>query len=127
MQSQPGLSRPGSDLVGFFHSRAGGGQHVVTNRHPLAEFKLKGLDPFVSEVVTPSEESRYLKGAAGQYPTVLLDLDGNERASVYLRNSDLNALHILLEELNRGGTDPARRSAVTAAFFRIVEKHRAER
>jgi len=126
MNTQPGVYSQGYDLVGFFNSRAGGGQHVVTNRHPLTEFKLKGLDPFVSEVVTPSEESRYLKGAAGQYPTVLLDLDGNERASVYLRNSDLNALHILLEELNRGGTDPALRSAVTAAFFRIVEKHRAE-
>ena len=74
---------------------------MVTNRHPLDEFKLSGLDPFVSEVVTPSDESLYLKGEADDYPTALLDLDGNERASFYLRNSAFNTLHILLKEINR--------------------------
>ena len=92
MNTEPGVYSQGYDLVQFFNSPAGGGHHVVTDRHPLTEYKLKGLDPFVSEVVTPSEDSLYLKGAANQYPTVLLDLDGNERASIYLRNSDLNAL-----------------------------------
>src|SRR5580693_4636200 len=101
MNTEPEVYSQGYDLVEFLTSRAGGAHHVVTDRHPLTEFKLKGLDPFVSQVITPSEESLYLKGAAKEYPTALLDLDGNERASVYLRNSDLNALHILLGEIGR--------------------------
>jgi type I phosphodiesterase/nucleotide pyrophosphatase len=126
MNTQPGVYSQGYDLVKFFNSRAGGGHHVVTDRHPLTEFKLKGLDPFVSEVVTPSEQSPYLEGAAHQYPTALLDLDGNERASVYLRNSDLNVLHILLQEMNRPGTRPAVRSAEIAAFFQVIDQHRTQ-
>ncbi|HEV2688842.1 MAG TPA: alkaline phosphatase family protein [Bryobacteraceae bacterium] len=125
MNTQPGVYSQGYDLVAFFNSLAGGAHHVVTNRHPLTEYKLKGLDPFVSEVVTASEESLYLKGQGSDYPTVLLDLDGNERADVYLRNSDLNALHILLGELNRTGLDPAARRLDLAEFFRIVDRHRA--
>ncbi len=125
MNTEPELYSQGYDLVAFLNSRAGGTHHVVTDRHPLTEFKLKGLDPFVSEVVTPSEESVYLKGASNQYPTALLDLDGNERASVYLRNSDLNALHILLEKLSRSENQPAARHAMIEEFFQIVERHRA--
>ena len=106
MNTQPGLYSQGYNLLHFFNSRAGGAHHVVTNRHPLDEFKLRGLDPFVSEVVTPSDESLYLKGEGDDYPTALLDLDGNERASVYLRNSAFNTLHILLKEINRSGIDP---------------------
>lgn len=126
MNTQPGVYSQGYDLIQFFNSREGGAHHVVTNRHPLTEYKLKGLDPFVSEVVTPSEDSLYLKGAANQYPTALLDLDGNERASVYLRNSDFNALHILLDELSRPSTRPELRRAVIPAFFQIVDRHRAK-
>ena len=84
MNTEPRVYSQGYDLIEFLNSRAGGAHHVVTDRHPLTEYKLKGLDPFVSEVITPSEESLYLKGAANQYPTALLDLDGNERASVVL-------------------------------------------
>jgi hypothetical protein len=126
MNTEPEIYSQGYDLVDFLTSRAGGAHHTVTDRHPLAEYKLKGLDPFVSEVVTPSEESLYLKGASNQYPTALLDLDGNERASVYLRNSDLNALHILLEGLGRPGALPAVRRAQIGGFFQIIERHRAE-
>jgi hypothetical protein len=126
MNTEPGVYSQGYDLVQFLNSREGGAHHVVTNRHPLTEYKLKGLDPFVSEVVTPSEESLYLKGASSQYPTALLDLDGNERASVHLRNSDFNALHILLEQISRGSLRPEVQRAAIAAFFRIVDRHRAE-
>ena len=126
MNTQPGVYSQGYDLVQFFNSREGGAHHVVTNRHPMTEFKIKGLDPFVSEVVTPSEDSIYLKSASGQYPTALLDLDGNERASVYLRNSDLNALHILLEEIGRPSPRPDVRRAAIATFFQILDRHRAE-
>jgi hypothetical protein len=126
MNTQPGVFSQGFDLLQFFGSRTGGGHHVVTDRHPLTEYKLKGLDPFVSEVITPSDQSPYLKGAGSDYPTVMLDLDGNERASVYLRNSDLNALHILLNELSRAGIQPPVRRAGIAAFFEILNRHRAE-
>lgn len=126
MNTQPEVYSQGFDLVTFFNSRAGGGHHVITDRHPLTEYKLKGLDPFVSNVVTASDESLYLKGESDQYPTVLLDLDGNERAAVYLRNSDLNKLHILLNDLNRTGVPPAARGMKIAAFCSIVERHRAE-
>ncbi len=123
MNTEPGVFSQGYDLVKFFNSRARGAHHVVTNRHPLTEYKLKGLDPFVSEVVTPSAESLYLKGVANEYPTVMLDPDGNERAAVYLRNSDWNALHILLTELNRG-IEPAIRRAGIDAVLRIIDRHR---
>ncbi len=124
MNTTPGVYSQGYDLLEFFNSRAGGGHHVVTDRHPMTEYKLKGLDPFVSEVVTPSEDSFYLKGNS-QYPTALLDPDGNERASVYLRSSDLSVLHILLEELSHSPLKPEMRRAAGAAFFQIVESHRA--
>ncbi len=126
MNTQPGLYSQGYDLLHFFNSRAGGAHHVLTNRHPLDEFKLRGLNPFVSEVVTQSDESLYLKGEADDYPTALLDLDGNERASVYLRNSTFNTLHILVKEINRSGMDPAIRHAAIAAFVRVVGAHRKE-
>jgi hypothetical protein len=126
MNTQPGVYSQGYDLVQFFNSREGGAHHVVTNRHPMTEYKLRGLYPFVSEVVTPSEESLYLRGVGNQYPTALLDLDGNERASVYLRNSDLNALHILLNEIGRQSSTPEAKRAVIAAFFQILDRHRVE-
>lgn len=126
MNTEPGVYSQGYDLLHFFNSRAGGAHHAVTNRHPLDEFKLSGLDPFVSEVVTPSEESLYLKGQSDDYPTALLDLDGNERASVYLRNSDFNTLQILLQEINRLGTNPALRRAAIGAFLHIVDTHRGQ-
>lgn len=125
MNTQPAVYSQGYDLLHFFNSRAGGAHHVITNRHPLDEFKLRGLDPFVSQVVTASDESLYLKGEGDDYPTAMLDLDGNERASIYLRNSDFNALQILLTEINRSGIDPALRRAAIAAFLHIIDNHRA--
>ncbi len=126
MNTQPGLYSQGYNLLHLLNSRIGGGHHVVTNRHPLDEYKLRGLDPFVSEVVTPSDESLYLKGQAADYPTALLDPDGNERASVYFRSSDFNALQIVLDQINRSGVDPNVRRAAIAVFFHIVERHRNE-
>lgn len=126
MNTEPGVYSQGYDLLHFFNSRAGGAHHVLTNRHPLDEFKLRGLNPFVSEVVTASDESLYLKGEADDYPTAMLDLDGNERAAVYLRNSAFNMLQILAKEINRSGIDPSIRRAAIAGFFRVVDGHRSE-
>jgi hypothetical protein len=105
MNSVPGIYSQGYSLVNFFTSAEGGGHHVVTNRHILQEYKLMGLDPFVNRVVSSSDSSPFLSGQHRKYPTVLLDLDGNERASVHLRNNHLNRLHMVLLRLSR---DPKR-------------------
>jgi hypothetical protein len=55
-----------------------------------------------------------------------VDFDGNERASIHLRNSDLNALHILLAELQSKKLSPATTRAATEAFFALIEEHRAD-
>ena len=57
----------------------------------MTEYKLRGLDPFVSWVVTPSPETSYLRNQNG-YPTAFLDPDGNERADVQLRKQWDDAL-----------------------------------
>jgi Type I phosphodiesterase / nucleotide pyrophosphatase len=123
MNSDPGTYSQGYNLVKLFNSAAGGGHHVVTVRHPLTEYKLRGLDPFVSWVVTPSPDASYLRNQ-NDYPTVLLDPDGNERASVQLRNSDLNAIHILLLQLKRNDLTNTARGEVRRAVLRIVDANR---
>ena len=124
MNSVPVTYSQGYNLVKLFNSAAGGGHHVVTVRYPLTEYKLSGLDPFVSWVVTPSADASYLRDQ-NDYPTALLDPDGNERASVSLRNSDLNTIHILLLQLKRKELPPAQRSAARKAVLQIVDAHRA--
>jgi hypothetical protein len=116
----------GFNLVDWFNSPAGGAHHVLTNRHPLTEFKLKGLDPFVSEVITPSPDSAYLAGQADQYPTVMLDLDGNERANVGLRNNTFNVVQILLDQLIQKRLPGPVRSAALSALFSTLDEVRAE-
>ena len=68
MNTSPAVFSQGFNFVDWFNSPAGGGHHVLTNRHPLTEFTLKGLDPFVSEVITPSPDSNYLSGQATNIP-----------------------------------------------------------
>jgi hypothetical protein len=114
----------GFNFVNWFNSSAGGGHHVITNRHPLAEFTLKGLDPFVSEVITPSSNSAYLAGQAEQYPTVILDLDGNERANIGLRNNTFNIAQILLDQLiDKRLPGPVRNAALTELFSTLYKVH----
>jgi len=116
----------GYSLVDWFNSAAGGAHHVLTNRHPLTEFKIKGLDPFVSEVVTPSPDSAYLAGQSEQYPTVMLDLDGNERASIGLRNNTLNVVQILLDQLTQARLPGPVRNAALSALFLTLDKVRTD-
>jgi hypothetical protein len=114
----------GFNFVNWFNSSAGGGHHVLTNRHPLTEFTLKGLDPFVSEVITPSSNSAYLAGQAEQYPTVMLDLDGNERGNIGLRNNTLNIAQILLDQLiEKRLPGPVRNAALTELFSTLYKVH----
>lgn len=116
----------GFNLVKLLASRAGGGHHVITKRRLLSDYALKSIYPLVPLITTTTEDSFYLKGQSTAYPTALLDFDGNERASIHLRNSDLNALHILLNELQSKKLSPAATRAATETFFQIIEAHRAD-
>lgn len=124
MNTDPSIYSQGYSLVDFFNSAEGGGHHVVTNRHTMTEFKLKGLDPFVSEVTNPSAHSLYLRDQAEQYPTVLLDLDGNERASVHLRNNRFNELQILVQRLSQKDLTKDARAALVGEFYEILDERR---
>jgi hypothetical protein len=125
MNTQAGVYGQGFNLIDLLNSRTGGAHHVITNRHPLEQYKIRGLNPFVSEVTTASAESLYLKGRSDDYPTALMDLDGNERASVWLRNSAWNQLQILFQQIDRGKLSAALRAAAIHAALAIVDDRRA--
>ncbi len=124
MNTTEGTFSQGYSLVDFFTSAAGGGHHVLNNRHTMSEYKLKGLDPFVSDVITPSVDSTYLAGQSGEYPTVAVDLDGNERANIALRNNSLNIAHILLLELIKKQIRGRERTAAINALFETLARER---
>jgi hypothetical protein len=126
MNTQSGVYSQGYSLIDWFNSPAGGSHHVLTNRHPMTEFKLKGLDPFVSEVISPSASATYLAGDSARYPTCVMDLDGNERASISLRNNSLNIAQILLDQLIRKRVTGAMRRAVIDALFATLDRVRPE-
>src|SRR5258708_10498921 len=48
MNTQPGVYSQGFDLVTFFHTHAGGGHHIVTDRHPPPQSQRTQLTPFLS-------------------------------------------------------------------------------
>lgn len=116
----------GYNLVKFLASAEGGGHHVVTKRRLLASYSLKGIYPLIPLVYTTTDDSFYLKGRSAEYPTALVDFDGNERAAIQLRDSDLNLIHILLLQIKRGNLSPDLRRAATDALFATVERRRPE-
>lgn len=125
MNNVPGYVSQSFSLPDVLSSAAGGGHHVITDRHEFSDFKLSGLDPLVQRVVNPSRASFYLRDQADKYPTAWLDLDGNERASVCLRNSDVNKLHILLLQISRRELAAPLRAAAVATIQLTIERHRA--
>lgn len=124
--SVEGIYSQGYNLVKLLGSRAGGGHHVITKRRLLLDYSLKGIYFMVPLITTTTDESTYLKGQSSDYPTALLDFDGNERASIHLRHSDLNVLQILLQQLQRKQLPPAVRTAATRSFFDLIDRRRAE-
>src|SRR6185295_17108650 len=66
------------------------------------------------------------KNQSDDYPTALLDFDGNERASLHLRDPDLNLLHILLQQLEHSDLSEAMRKAVTGQLFQTIDRRRSE-
>jgi hypothetical protein len=124
MNNVPGIISQGYNLPNFFNSPAGGAHHVITNRHQLSDYRIAGLNPLVRRVTNPSTASFYLKGKEGEYPTAWLDLDGNERASVHLRSSDLNKIHILLLQLANEHLAPDLRKAAAGSLRATINSHR---
>jgi Type I phosphodiesterase / nucleotide pyrophosphatase len=120
------LYSQGFNLVKLLGSRAGGGHHVLTKRRLLMDYAIKGINPLVPLVTTTTAESYYLKGQSSEYPTAMLDFDGNERASIHLRDSDLNLLQILLQELQRKDLTPKMRAAATREFFVTLDRRRKQ-
>ena len=116
----------GYNLVKLLGSRAGGGHHVITKRRLMLDYSIKGVNPLVPLITTTTPDSYYLKGESTVYPTAMLDFDGNERASVHLRDADFNLLHILLQQLQRNDLRPDVRKAVTDAFFATIERRRRD-
>ena len=115
----------GFNLVKLLASSAGGGHHVVTKRRLLMDYSLKSINLFAPPITTSSSQSYYLKKQSAEYPTALLDFDGNERAGLHLRNSDLNLLHILLQQLQRKDLSPQLRRTATDAFFAALARDEA--
>lgn len=116
----------GYNLVKLLGSKAGGGHHVITKRRLMLDYSIKGVNPFVPLITTTTPETYYLKGESTTYPTAMLDFDGNERASMHLRDSDLNLLHILLQQLQRGGLTDDARKAVTNEFLAVISRRRPD-
>jgi hypothetical protein len=116
----------GYNLVKFLGSAAGGGHHVVTKRRLLLNYSLKSIVPFYYHITTSSRDSYYLKGQSEEYPTAALDFDGNERAALHLRDSDLNLLQLILQQLVRKDLNAPLRRALTGAFFSTLDRRRSE-
>jgi hypothetical protein len=126
MNNVPGIVSQTYSLTDLLNSPAGGAHHVVTNREQLSDFKFKSLYPLLHRVFNPSESSFYLRGEAEHYPTAWLDIDGNERAALHLRNSDLNKIHILCEQLARPELEPGLRTASAHTVEETIDKHRSQ-
>lgn len=125
INSEEHVYSQGYNLVKLLGSAAGGGHHVITQRRLLMDYAIKGLNPLPQALTATSRDSYYLKGESGNYPTALLDFDGNERASLHLRDSDLNLLQILLQRLQRSDLPAALRKALTDQFFTTLERRRS--
>ena len=92
----------------------------------MLDYSIKGINPLVPLITTTTPDTYYLKGESTTYPTAMLDFDGNERASVHLRDSDLNTLHILLQELQRMNVSTPERKAAFNEFFAVIDRRRTE-
>jgi hypothetical protein len=115
----------GYNLVKLLGSKEGGGHHVVTKRRLMLDYAIKGVNPFVPLITTTTPDTYYLKSESTTYPTAMLDFDGNERASLHLRDSDVNMLHILLQQLQSNRLNDAADKAAMKGFFAIIDRRRA--
>lgn len=113
----------GFNIVKLLSSVSGGAHHVVTKRRLMLDYSVKGLYPLTPIVRTVASDSYYLKGKGDAYPTALVDFDGNERTSIHLRNSDLNMLQILHQQLTSGQLAPDLQRAVRRELQNILARN----
>ena len=116
----------GFNLVKLLGSAAGGGHHVITKRRLLVDYAIKGVNPFVQEITTTTNGSYYLKKQSNEYPTAMLDFDGNERSTLQFRDSNLNLLHIILQQLQLPNLSAPVRKALTHQLFNTLDTKRSE-
>lgn len=126
VNSDPRVYSQGFNLVRLLGSYAGGGHHIITKRRLMLDYSILGIYPLTPVIRTEASESFYLRGQQNKYPTALLDFDGNERSSLHLRNSDLNVLHILLQQLKHAKLSENVRRAAIKSFFEIIDRNRSE-
>jgi hypothetical protein len=115
----------GFNLVHLLASAEGGGHHVITKRRLMKDYSIKGIYPLVPVITTTSAESTYLKGQQDDYQTALVDFDGNERASMHLRDSTVNMIHVLLQQLQRKDLPPAVRKAAIDTTLDMIDTRRS--
>lgn len=121
--TRPDVYSQGFNLVNYFTRAPWGGHHVLTKRANLHDFQFRSVNFLARGFINESRESFYLKGQT-HYPTLFIDYDGNERAMLHFRNSDLNLLHLLLREMKRPHAERVAR-ALRAFFFEVLERNRA--
>ncbi len=121
--TRPDVYSQGFNLVNYFTRADWGGHHVLTKRANWHDFQFRSMNFLAQGFVNPSRESLYLKKQA-HYPTLFIDYDGNERAMLHFRNSDLNLLHLVLQELKRHRPEREAR-ALRAFFFEVLARNRA--
>src|SRR5436305_13860535 len=92
----------------------------------MMDYALNSIYPFVPLITTTTSDSFYLRNESTSYPTALLDFDGNGRAAIHLRNSDLNMLQILLQCLRSSDLAANVRNAANRLFFTILDRNRTE-
>jgi hypothetical protein len=126
LNTDPEVYSQGFNFVKLLGSPAGGGHHVATKRRLLLNYAIKGLNPFYYFITTSSRDSYYLKGQSDDYPTAMLDFDGNERASIHVRDADLNLLHLILQQLRRRELPDEYRVPLIEAFFATLDRRRDE-
>ena len=124
--SKDGVYSQGFNLLKLLGDANGGGHHVITKRKPMGKYSVMPELPIFPVIITASKDSQYLKSESDKYPTVLTDFDGNERASLYFRDNDLNLLHILLKQLKSKKLSQTFRKPTTDAFFDVLNRRREE-
>lgn len=120
--TNPRLYSQGFNIGNYLRRAELGGHHLLTKREILSAYSLRSLNPVLYSVINESDQSLYLRGKKDYY-TAILDFDGNERASLHLRNSDLNLLHMVLLELKKK-LAPAEREEKVKAARAAIERWR---
>lgn len=114
----------GFNIVKILGSAEGGGHHAITKRRLMLDYSIKGVNPFVPLITTESKNSYYLKNQSKDYPTALVDFDGNERSAIHLRDRDLNVLQILMQQLQDETVSASTKTAAVNSIFDVLERRR---